>query len=167
MAPSRSTKSGLPRTRNPALHGILGGVISELTSAELDACVSLYVVVFNAPPWNETWRREDAAQRLGDFLAAPRAVGVCSTDSEGRLLGFALGHLERSGSEDHFLLKEMCVRTTEQRHGHGSRLLVALAERLDGVRHWYLLTARDSNAARFYEVNGFRPAGRMGVFVRP
>jgi aminoglycoside 6'-N-acetyltransferase I len=142
-------------------------VISNLTSDDLDACVSLYVETFNAPPWNESWRADDAAQRLSDFMAAPRAHGVCMTAPDAKLLGFAVGHLERSGTEDHFLLKEMCVRTREQRQGHGTRLLEALAESLGEVRHWYLLTARDSDASAFYERNGFRPAGRMGVYVRP
>lgn len=142
-------------------------MISALTGEDLDACVSLYVETFNAPPWSESWRAEDAAQRLGDFIATPRAHGVCLTTPNARLLGFAVGHLERSGAEDHFLLKEMCVRGGEQRKGHGTRLLEALAERLGEVRHWYLLTARDSDAAAFYERNGFRPVGRMGVYVRP
>src|SRR4051794_33448457 len=96
--------------------------------ANLDACVSLYVETFNAPPWNESWRVEDATQRLADFLATPRAHGVCMRASNGDLLGFALGHLERSGPEDRFVLKEMCVRPAHQRQGHGTVLLEALAD---------------------------------------
>jgi aminoglycoside 6'-N-acetyltransferase I len=142
-------------------------VISSLTSEDLAACASLYVETFNAPPWSESWRLEDATQRLGDFLATPRAVGVALSDSDDRMIGFALGHLERSGAEDHFLLKEMCVRTSEQRQGYGTTLLEALSDRLRDVHHWYLMTARNSDASAFYEKNGFRPAGRMGVFVRP
>ncbi|MDR6319775.1 GNAT family N-acetyltransferase [Actinoplanes couchii] len=74
---------------------------------------------------------------------------------------------QRSEAEDHFLLKEMCVRTARQRQGHGSALLEALASRLPEVRHRYLLTARDSAASDFYQANGLRPAGRLAVFVRP
>lgn len=142
-------------------------MIRSLTSGDLTACASLYVETFNAPPWNESWRAEDATQRLGDFLATPRALGIALSDPDDRMIGFALGHLERSVAEDHFLLKEMCVRTSEQRQGYGTTLLNALSDRLRGVRHWYLMTARDSDASAFYEKNGFRPAGRMGVFVRP
>jgi GNAT superfamily N-acetyltransferase len=87
--------------------------------------------------------------------------------SDGDLLGFALGNLERSGHEDHFLLREMCVRTTRQRQGHGTALLQALGDQMPDVRHWYLLTARNSDASAFYQKNGFRPAERMAVFVRP
>lgn len=142
-------------------------VIGTLTKRNLDACGSLYVETFNAPPWSESWRVDDAMRRLGDVLATPRAHGVCVNASDGALVGFALGHLEREGPEDHFLLKEMCVRPARQRQGHGTALLEALADRLPGVRHWYLLTVRDSGASAFYEKNGFRPARRMGVFVRP
>ena len=60
----------------------------------------------------------------------------------------------------------VCVRTSMQRKGHETRLLEALTDHLAPVRHWYLLTARDSDASAFYERNGFRLAGRMGVFVR-
>lgn len=128
--------------------------------------MAVYVETFNAPPWNEAWRPEDARQRLGDFLASPRALAVGLVD-DGSLVGFALGRLERVEAEDHFLLQELCVRADRRRRGHGSQLLDALAERLPGVRHWYLLTARDGDAAAFYQRHGFRPAGRMGVFVRP
>lgn len=142
-------------------------MIVTLTARTLDECARLYVATFNAPPWNESWTLAEALQRLGDFLATPRAHGVGLTDDDGELLGFALGHLERSQGADHFLLQEMCVRTDAQRTGHGARLLEALTTRLGDVQHWYLLTARDSDASAFYEKHGFRPAGRMGVFVRP
>ena len=139
----------------------------DLTADNLGDCVALYVDVFNAPPWHESWETEDARRRLEDLLGAPRSLGVCLINTNGELLGFALGHLERSGAEDHFLLQEMCVHQASQRAGHGAALLTALQERLPGVEHWYLLTARESAAAAFYQKNGFRPAGRMAVFVRP
>ena len=146
---------------------MLGKVISTLTRDSLFACASLYVETFNGPPWNEAWTINDATRRLSDLLGTPQAHGITLSDSDGHLIGFALGHTERSVGEDHFLLKEMCVLTREQRHGYGSTLLAALAEQLPDVQKWYLLTARESTASAFYEKNGFRPAGRMGVFVRP
>ncbi|WP_436531008.1 hypothetical protein [Actinoplanes sp. HUAS TT8] len=65
-------------------------------------------------------------------------------------------------------LKEMCVRAARQRQGDGTaQLLEALAEPMPGVRHQYLLTAPDGNAATVYTSNSVRPAGRLAVFVRP
>lgn len=142
-------------------------MIRRLANGDLDGCAALYVETFSGPPWNELWNRDDARQRVGDFFATPRSHGVGVFDDGGDLLGFALGHEERSGSEDHFFLQEMCVRTTHQGRGHGSQLLTSLTQSLAHVRHWYLLTARESAASAFYEGHGFRPAGRLGLFVRP
>lgn len=142
-------------------------MIADLTAADLDACVEVFVETFAAPPWDEAWTPADARRRLEDFLGTPRSRGVGVRDTDGRLVGFALGHLERFGTDDHFLLQEMAVLPRDQRSGHGSTLLAALREGMPGVTHWHLLTARDSPAAAFYARHGFRPAGRMGVFVRP
>jgi aminoglycoside 6'-N-acetyltransferase I len=138
-----------------------------LTDQWLSGCVDLYVKTFNAPPWNEDWSPADALQRLGDFLASPRSAGVCVTDLDGEVIGFALGHRERYSDGDHFLLQELCVRQDLQRQGHGTELLQGLGEVLPGVSRWYLLTAHASEAASFYQKNGFRPAKQVGVFVRP
>ena len=142
-------------------------MITRLTDELLPACVDLYVETFNAPPWSESWSSADAQQRLGDFLATPRSTGICDIHPERGLIAFALGHRERSSDGDHFLLQEMCVRPDIQRQGHGTELLQGLGKLLPEVAHWYLLTAHNSDAASFYQKNGFRPAGRMGVFVRP
>jgi len=137
-----------------------------MTEEHLDDCAALFVDVFSAPPWEEPWELADARKRLGDLFGVPGARGVCLVE-DGRLLGFALGQVERSLGADHFRLSEMCVRTSEQRRGLGSTLLRALADALPGVENWYLQTLRDGDAAAFYEKNGFRPARRMAVYVRP
>lgn len=142
-------------------------MIATSTSADLPDCVDLFTRTLNAPPCGESWQEDDAARRLADLAATPGSVGVRARDADGRLDGFALGQLERSEGTDHFFLREMCVRGDIQRSGLGSRLLDSLGERLPGVDRWYLMTARDSGPAAFYESNGFRPAGRMGVYVRP
>ncbi|MFE5307092.1 GNAT family N-acetyltransferase [Isoptericola sp. NPDC056605] len=142
-------------------------MIDDLTADRLEDCARLFVRTFSAPPWHEEWTEADAAQRLGDLLATPRSAGVCAVADDGAVVGFVLGHRERVGPEDHLLVKEMCVAPDRQREGWGSRLLAALEDRLPDVEHWYLLTMRDGPAAAFYEAHGFRPAQRIGVYVRP
>ena len=142
-------------------------MIRTLVGADLEACVELYVDTFNAPPWSESWTAEDARRRLEDVMATPRSHGVGAWDECGSLIGFAVGCRERSEREDHFLLREMCVRSDRRQEGWGTRLLGVLALEVAEVRHWYLLTAGESGAAAFYESLGFRPARRMGVYVRP
>ncbi|MFI2296335.1 GNAT family N-acetyltransferase [Isoptericola sp. NPDC019571] len=142
-------------------------MIVDLTADRLEDCARLFVRTFSAPPWNEEWTRGDAAQRLGDMLATPRSVGSVAVADGGDVIGFVLGHRERAGTEDHLLVQEMCVAAAHQREGWGSRLLAALEHRLPDVQHWYLLTLRDGAAAAFYEAHEFRPASRVGVYVRP
>ena len=139
--------------------------VGDLTEDRLDEVVALYVDVFSRPPWDEPWTTDDARRRLGSMLAAPGAVGVVAHD-DGVLLGMALAAVERQAGHDVLVLRETCVRTDRQRSGVGGALLDALDARVD-VASWYLLTARESPAAAFYESRGFRPAGRMAVWVRP
>lgn len=139
--------------------------ITPLTQAGLDEAVALYVDTFSRSPWDEPWTTDDARRRLTAMLDAPGAVGVVAHD-DGLLIGMALGAVERQAGHDVFVLRETCVLADRQRSGTGTAMLDALEARVD-VASWYLLTARESPAAAFYESRGFRPAGRMGVFVRP
>ena len=119
----------------------------DLAEADLAECVDLFVETFAGPPWDETWAPDDALLRLGDFLRTPRSRAVGIRDGRGGLVGFALGHLERLGAEDHVLLQEMCVRPRAQRAGHGAALLSGLADRMPDVTHWHLLTAREASSS--------------------
>lgn len=139
--------------------------VTPLLEDGLDEVVALYVDTFSRAPWHEPWTTDDARRRLAAMLAAPGAVGVVAHDG-GLLVGMALGAEERQAGYDVFVLRETCVLTDRQRAGIGAAMLDALEARVD-VASWYLLTARESPAAAFYESRGFRPAGRMGVFVRP
>lgn len=139
--------------------------LSRLTEDRLAEVVALYVDVFSRPPWEEPWSVADASLRLEPMLTAPGAVGVVA-EEDGAVVGLALGLVERQAGHDVFLLREMCVAPDRQRSGIGAALLAALDERLD-VESWYLLTARDSPAEAFYASRGFRPARRMGMWVRP
>jgi ribosomal protein S18 acetylase RimI-like enzyme len=141
-------------------------VITPLTADDLDTCATLFARTFSQPPWNETWHPTDARQRLTDMFHTPRARGVRTTGPDGTLTGFAIGYLQRYGSDDHFYLAEMCVDPDHQRRRIGTHLLGALAQQLPDIRHWYLLTARDSPAAAFYQAHGFHPATRSTVYGR-
>jgi aminoglycoside 6'-N-acetyltransferase I len=138
-------------------------VIGALGAEDLDEAAALYVRVFNAPPWRDAWTEESARARLADMWATPGVVGVVSRD-ENRLVGFALGHVERWYSGPHFYLREMCVEADRQRSGHGSRMLSALDDRLEQVTALHLLTGRGTPAEEFYRRRGFAPVDRM-VFM--
>jgi aminoglycoside 6'-N-acetyltransferase I len=139
--------------------------IDDFDGAFLDAAARLFVSVFNAAPWNDSWSRATARARLRDVVATPGFVGVGRADGD-EICGFALGHTEQWFTGRHFLLQEMCVRTDLQRRGIGTELVHALQRRLVGVEQVYLLTDRQSLAHAFYEKAGFRSARGQVVMVK-
>jgi aminoglycoside 6'-N-acetyltransferase I len=153
------------RPQTAMLTSMPNHTIDDFSRDFLDAAVRLFVTVFNAAPWNDSWTQASAGARLRDVVDTPGFVGVGLTDGE-ELCGFAIGHTERWFTGRHFLLQEMCVRTDLQRRGMGTELVNALERRLAGVERVYLLTDRQSPAHAFYERSGFHSAGRQVVMVK-
>lgn len=138
-----------------------------IESNHLKACAGLFVLVFNQAPWNETWSEEVALSRLQDCYGAPGFYGIAAIE-EDKILGFAIGYAEPSYEVKHFYLKEMCVQSTHQRSGIGTKMLDMLCQDLanNGVGMVYLLTARDSPAAAFYEKCGFSDRTKMTMMLK-
>lgn len=146
--------------------------IRDLIAADLAPCARLYVSVFAADPWNETWSHADASRRLAEIRATPGALGLVATPTEAPdadSIAFVIGFAEQwRAGERHFYIKEMCVHPDHQRQGLGSALLQQLVARLKplGVNVFYLLTARGGPAEAFYAHNGFRTSARMCMMSR-
>ena len=133
-------------------------MVQQVEAARIAQLAALFVRVFNAPPWDDGWSVEAAAERLGRLMAHPDFVGVSATDGSA-LVGFALGYTERWVRGSHFHLKEMCVDPAQQRGGIGGALLDGLVAELKGrgVDAVFLETRPGSPAASFYEKHGFKP----------
>jgi aminoglycoside 6'-N-acetyltransferase I len=129
-----------------------------LDPARLDEFCSLYLSVFNAPPWNDGWTHEVVAERLGAFARFPDFLAVAAFEGEVPV-GLALGWPERWVNGWHFHLKEMLVANEHRRRGVGAGLMQqlerSLAER--NIKCVYLETSPGSAAQRFYEQLGFKP----------
>jgi aminoglycoside 6'-N-acetyltransferase I len=147
--------------------------IVPLAIEHLDACVRLYISVFNGEPWNDCWTAESAHARLADTFSTPGFLGVAAVDDDGGdLLGMILGHSEQWFDGRQFYLKEMClkemcVRAELQRTGVGSALLRHLenALRTMSVGRVYLLTLKESAAEAFYAKNGYDTSSKMGLMA--
>jgi aminoglycoside 6'-N-acetyltransferase I len=141
--------------------------IRAVEEVDLSACVALFVDVFNAPPWNETWNRDGALERLNDCFRTPGFAGWV-LEGHGQLRAFALGYRGRYDRERHFFLKEMCVHPACQRQGLGQELMAQLCSDLaaSGVRRVYLVTARGGPAEAFYQCCGFAVSPRIEVMSR-
>jgi aminoglycoside 6'-N-acetyltransferase I len=128
----------------------------------LRACATLFISVFNSPPWNEKWSQDVALKRLEDCFNTPGAYGVVAI-VEDEVFGFAIGVVAQYDQNENFYLKEICVDSTKQRSGIGTKMMDALHHDLirKGVGMVYLLTIRDSPAAAFYEKCGFLNSSKM------
>lgn len=141
--------------------------LQSIELGHLRECADLFVSVFSNPPWNETWSHKIAWKRLKDCYDTPGAYGVVAI-ADGKVLGFAIGHVEAWHEDKHFYLKEMCVQSARQRSGVGTEIIDALHHHLAGqeVSMIYLLTLRDSIAATFYEKCGFSSHPEMTLMLK-
>lgn len=136
--------------------------IQTLEEANLPECAALFVEVFNAPPWNESWNVEAVARRFNDIWQTPGFFGLLARNEE-QIVGFALGCVEQWDTRRHFHLREMCVAPELQRQGVGTQLMRALEDHLHeaDVERIFLHTAREGDAQAFYDRCGFGTSARM------
>ncbi len=130
--------------------------LSIFTQEELTDCLHLYINVFNAPPWNETWTVESAEERLSDLLSTPKFRGY-TLHIDGKPAGFIAGNAKRTSKGMTFYIAELCVDPSIQGKGIGSTLLSHLEKELnrEGMESIYLLTSPGSPAEAFYERHSF------------
>lgn len=127
-----------------------------ITLDNLDDCIKLYQHVFNSHPWNESWNDESAKERLADLLHTPKFLGY-SFYEDGMMIGFIAGNSKRTDNGLTFYIAELCVNNTIQGKGYGTRMLRAFEEELKRreIKSLYLLTAKEGQAQKFYEKNGY------------
>ncbi len=123
--------------------------------------------VFNGEPWGEAWTSGKARTYLQDLLATPRSSGVVA-ETEGSVVGFALGRVEQRDQNMQFYLSEMCVLAEHQGQGVGKALLKRLEANLEqqGVAKIYLLTTGGRSAEAFYHACGFYTSEKMVMLGR-
>ncbi|MEM6836956.1 MAG: GNAT family N-acetyltransferase [Cyanobacteria bacterium P01_C01_bin.120] len=141
--------------------------LKPIEHGHLKECADLFTAVFSHPPWDETWSQEIALERLKNCYDTPGSYGIVAI-AEDKVFGFAIGHVEAWYENRHFYLKEMCVHPTNQRSGTGTKIMDRLHQTLSskGVSMIYLLTARESSAAAFYENCGFSNSSRMTMLFK-
>lgn len=130
-------------------------MIRQLTETDLPEMAELFLSVFNGEPWNEEWDLENARERI--TIVFKSVNSICSGYFEnGKLLGFIQGYHRPYQTKRVFCLEEMCVSSTVQRMGIGTKLWDFLEQKLieRGVGSIHLNTLRGSSAEQFYTKQG-------------
>jgi GNAT superfamily N-acetyltransferase len=136
------------------------------TTADLDACVALFLSVFTAPPWRDGWTSADHARSyLLEYVQNPVFRGWVAEEDH-RIVGLCFGHMRSWWRGPELYVDEMCVALNLHRRGVGTAFLehVKAELRAQGMKGLTLLTDRGSSAEAFYTKNGFRRQDRM-VFM--
>lgn len=112
-----------------------------------------------AAPWPELL---DVALSAASSPSAPELAWCLVANSEGKLVGYALGI-----DGDQCYLAEIAVDPNHRREGYASALLEAVIDRTDCEEIWLTARVGDSDARAFYEHHGFQVIERLpGHFER-
>lgn len=142
-------------------------MMKQITGEMLDELTDLFMEVFNAPPWNDTWIRDQARTRLRDIMRRPKFFGIAEYDGS-RPVGMIMGHGEQSYDGIHFQILELCTANDKKGQGIGDQLLDELTAFLaqQGITAVYMLSMRGDAAEDFYRRHGFRLLDQMCVMTK-
>lgn len=137
--------------------------IERIESPEiLEKCAEILVDAYNSEPWNDSWTKEKALEKLTCFYNSPKFLGWMAFQ-ENDLIGCSVGNIEPYYTGDYFYLKEMFVSFQSQKNGIGTRLLVSIQEHLEtiDVKTIILFTGKDFFPFDFYLKHGFNEMEEM------
>ena len=130
--------------------------IRKIEKRDLNVLADLFVSVFNSEPWNESWTKEWAYERLGIIFRSHRFYGYVA-EKEDAPVGAIFS---RVGSYKGILeleIVENFVSGNAQRKGLGAALMNELKFQAmkEGISCFVLLTDKTTFAKDFYLKYGF------------
>lgn len=136
------------------------GKITDMELSHVAEYAELFVSVFNAEPWNDSWTIETAQIRIENMMRTPTFIGK-ALYVDNALIGIIWGQKEQYYNGIHIHLQEFCVKTSEQNKGYGNTLLKALEKTLSeiGVKNIYLITSKGEKTEGYYAKRGFSTSG--------
>ncbi len=132
------------------------------TLDEVKQCTQLYMDIFNAEPWNDSWNKATAFHRLEDCINSPGFIGIvyCVEDD---VTGAIIGNIEHFYDGKYFNLKEMFVKNTMQRQGIGQQMFEFLTRTLQEyqISSINLFSSKEFFPYSFYKKHGFQKVSGM------
>ncbi len=132
------------------------------SNQSLEKCAEVLVAAYNAEPWNDSWTKEKALEKLNCFYNSPKFIGWMAF-YENELLGCCVGNIEPYFTGDYFYLKEMFVLPNNQRKGVGTQLMNAINKHLQSINieMIILFTSNEGFPFEFWKKRGFGEMGGM------
>lgn len=130
--------------------------MQKITEHMIDLIAESFVSVFNSEPWNDSWTKEQAAERLTDIFNTPKFDGAVEVNGN-KISAVIMGQGQRYYDGIHFEILEFWVDKNLQGKGIGGKLLNEFTEHLKnkGISNLYLLTMHGERTEGFYKKHGY------------
>ncbi len=130
--------------------------LRELSKENIDAIKSVFLQIFSAEPWNDTWTDEQLRLYILELMGNSNPLLLGLYDDE-RLTGIALGRIKHWYTGAEYWIDEFGILPEYQKKGTGSDFMRKIKEFLSDrdLKKITLLTDRTFPAFRFYKKNGF------------
>lgn len=130
--------------------------IRRIEERDLKVLAELFVSVFNAPPWNESWTIKWAYDRLDIIFKSHRFYGYVA-EKHGTAIGAIFSRLGSYKGMLELEIIENYVSGNAQRKGVGAALMseLKLQAQQDGISCFVLQTDKTTFAKEFYLKYGF------------
>lgn len=134
---------------------------------ELEVLTSILIECYSDPPWNETWSRGMAVNRLEELSGTSGILSVGAFVEE-KLVGFAMGIPHTGVSGRSLYLAEIAVDPGYQTMGIGRSLLAKLEQlaKRQGYKGVWLVTAKAEHTKHFYSKAKYTESERLTIFVK-
>jgi aminoglycoside 6'-N-acetyltransferase I len=139
------------------------------TMIELEDIVEIadvFKTTFNSPPWNDSWSKESAVNRINLQISNINSLGFKATHNN-IPIGFVLGNYTGFPEGTGFFIDDLCINPDYQNMGIGKALLEAVENDLKNrnINIIITTTAKGMKSFDFYINNGFNEnSATVGLF---
>ncbi|AJY76197.1 GNAT family N-acetyltransferase [Paenibacillus beijingensis] len=133
-------------------------IVRNFEKQDLKKCISLYIEVFNQPPWNNNWTYELAEGLFMDFCNTPGFLGYVAVDETEEIIAVLIGKEKKWWRGKEYVTEEFFVRPELQGQGVGSHILDFIYKdiKAKGIEKVTLLTSTFTPAYKFYLNKGYK-----------
>lgn len=138
-----------------------------INESGFEALAELHTSRFNAPPWNDGWSTEAAAEHVTELVSHPSFIGMLGgVDSQ--VVALAMGYRERWVKGYQYHIKDLYVEPGHQARGVEKLLMNALLEKFhaDVILQIHLETRSEARSQQFFTGLGFKRLPLTSMILR-
>jgi GNAT superfamily N-acetyltransferase len=137
-------------------------IIKEITNDDIDEITELYIETYRQEPWNETWKKDIAKERIRDAIECNNTENY-SINKDNRIIGVMFGRRNYFIDRKELYIDEYFIEYNNQRKGIGKYFLEYIEKDLKqkNYSNMILLTKKAFPSELFYKKNGFWTSPNM------